>query len=915
MAGAVADYIEDSKKYASDTLKSAADTVKDTASKISDTIGEYTPDIYIPGFGVYRFNPKEDYKQAVKRWTEVTGQTEEKFNEYFTKAVQAGEETVEKAKELPSKAADKMGEVTPDIYIPGFGKYTFNPKEDTQQAKKRFQEVTGQGEEVFHKLWEWFRWGIKHPGQAMSEAMGSAKEAASRASDKMGEMTPDINIPGFGPYRFNPKEDAKQAQKRFQEVTGKGQEEFNKAWEQFTWAAQHPGEAASRASDKMGEMTPDINIPGFGPYKFNPKEDAKQAQKRFQEVTGKGQEEFNKAWEQFSWAAQHPGEAASRASDKMGEMTPDINIPGFGPYKFNPKEDYQQAKKRFQELTGLGEDAFNKAYEQFKEAAQHPVEAASRASDKMGEMTPDINIPGFGPYRFNPKEDAKQAQKRFQEVTGKGQEEFNKAYEQFKEAAQHPVEAASRASDKMGEMTPDINVPGFGPYKFKPKEDAKQAQKRFQEMTGQGQEAFNKAYEQFTEAAQHPVEAASRASDKMGEMTPDINVPGFGPYKFNPKEDAKQAQKRFQEATGQDQEAFNKAWEQFSWAAQHPGEAASKASDKMGEMTPDISVPGFGPYKFNPKEDYQQAKKRFQELTGLGEDAFNKAWEQFKQAVQHPGEAASRASDKMGEMTPDINVPGFGPYKFNPREDAKQAQKRFQEVTGKGQEEFNKAYEQFKDAAQHPGEAASRASDKMGEMTPDINVPGFGAYKFNPKEDAKQAQKRFQEATGKGQEEFNKAYEQFKDAAQHPGEAASRASDKMGEMTPDINVPGFGPYKFNPKEDYQQAKKRFQELTGMGEDAFNKAWEQFKQATQQAGESAGRGADRATEAAGRGADRASDAAHKGIDRVSDTAHKGVDKVSEGAGESRTRVEAAGELHKDVGKLSLDDPVEKIRGSA
>ena len=43
-----------------------------------------------------QFNPKEDYKQAVKRWQEVTGQTEEKFNEYFTKAVQAGEETVEK---------------------------------------------------------------------------------------------------------------------------------------------------------------------------------------------------------------------------------------------------------------------------------------------------------------------------------------------------------------------------------------------------------------------------------------------------------------------------------------------------------------------------------------------------------------------------------------------------------------------------------------------------------------------------------------------------------------------------------------------------------------------------------------------------------------------------------------------------
>ena len=35
--------------------------------------------------------------------------------------------------------------------------------------------------------------------------------------------------------------------------------------------------------------------------------------------------------------------------------------------------------------------------------------------------------------------------------------------------------------------------------------------------------------------------AASKASDKAGENTPDVNVPGFGPFKFNPKEDAKQA--------------------------------------------------------------------------------------------------------------------------------------------------------------------------------------------------------------------------------------------------------------------------------------------------------------------------------------------------------------------------------------
>ena len=38
--------------------------------------------------------------------------------------------------------------------------------------------------------------------------------------------------------------------------------------------------------------------------------------------------------------------------------------------------------------------------------------------------------------------------------------------------------------------------------------------------------------------------AASQASDTAGSKTPDVNVPGFGPFKFNPKEDAKQAAKK-----------------------------------------------------------------------------------------------------------------------------------------------------------------------------------------------------------------------------------------------------------------------------------------------------------------------------------------------------------------------------------
>lgn len=40
------------------------------------------------------------------------------------------------------------------------------------------------------------------------------------------------------------------------------------------------------------------------------------------------------------------------------------------------------------------------------------------------------------------------------------------------------------------------------------------------------------------------------------------------------------------------------------------------------------------------------------------------------------GGALSKASDKAGKSTPDVKVPGFGPFKFNPKEDAKQAAKK-----------------------------------------------------------------------------------------------------------------------------------------------------------------------------------------------------------------------------------------------
>ena len=45
------------------------------------------------------------------------------------------------------------------------------------------------------------------------------------------------------------------------------------------------------------------------------------------------------------------------------------------------------------------------------------------------------------------------------------------------------------------------------------------------------------------------------------------------------------------------------------------GNLASKASDKAGEATPDVDIPGFGTFKGNPKQDAQQAQNKASELT------------------------------------------------------------------------------------------------------------------------------------------------------------------------------------------------------------------------------------------------------------------------------------------------------------
>ena len=57
------------------------------------------------------------------------------------------------------------------------------------------------------------------PGALTCMLCLQAASAASSLSDKAGESTPDVNIPGFGPFKGNPKEDAKQAGKKASELT------------------------------------------------------------------------------------------------------------------------------------------------------------------------------------------------------------------------------------------------------------------------------------------------------------------------------------------------------------------------------------------------------------------------------------------------------------------------------------------------------------------------------------------------------------------------------------------------------------------------------------------------------------------------------------------------------------------------
>jgi hypothetical protein len=531
-----------------------------------------------------------------------------------------------------------------------------------------------------------------NPGQDLKNALG-------RASDKAGEATPDVNIPGFGPYKFNPKEDAKQAKKRIGEAVSAlptesiGQLALNSDADSITrnnpgtqgglsntTGAQGTGQnrdadasvgkaldrvkgALGSASDKAGEATPDVNIPGFGPYKFNPKEDAKQAKKRIDEVSFAPSEAIGNL-------AGLPGSGISRSDDQTSRRPEGDNSYIRGPQ--NPKAG------------DAGKDLKN---------------ALGRASDKAGEATPNVNIPGFGPYKFNPKEDAKQAKKRIDQVSAapseaignlaglpgsgisrsddqtsrrpEGDNSYIRGPQNPKagDAGKDLKNALGKASDKAGEATPDVNIPGFGPYKFNPKEDAKQAKKRIDQVSAAPSEAIGnlaglpgsnvsrnddqtskrpEGDNSYIRGPQNPKagdagkdikNALGRASDKAGEATPDVNIPGFGPYKFNPKEDAKQAKKRIDQVSAAPSEAIGNL-------AGLPGSGISRNDDQTSRR---------------PEGDNSYIRAPQNPKAGdAGKDLKN---------------ALGRASDKAGEATPDVNIPGFGPYKFNPKEDAKQAQK------------------------------------------------------------------------------------------------------------------------------------------------------------------------------------------------------------------------------------------------
>ncbi|KAL3160430.1 hypothetical protein ABBQ32_010752 [Trebouxia sp. C0010 RCD-2024] len=586
--------------------------------------------------------------------------------------------------------------------------------------------------------------------------------AVAQASDKVGENTPDVNVPGFGPFKFNPKEDAKQAAKKsplgfinmgdlafdlpgsnvskddlpnnVKPSEAKGLPEGPTAKPpSLPSLPKLPGSdsggpdvagAVAQASDKVGENTPDVNVPGFGPFKFNPKEDAKQAAKKsplgfinmgdlafdlpgsnvskddlpnnVKPSEAKGLPDgptakppslpnLPKLPGSNSGAPDVAG-AVANASDKVGENTPDVNVPGFGPFKFNPKEDAKQAAKKSPlGFINMGDLAFDLPGSNVsKDDLPNKVKPSEAKGLPEGPTAKPPSLPSL------PKLPGANAGKP--DVAG---------------AAKQAAKKSPLGFINMGDLAFDL--PGSNvskddlPNKVKPSE----AKGLPEGPTAKPPSLPSLPKLPGANAGKPDVAGAAKQAAKkgplgfinMGDLAFDL--PGSNvskddlPNKVKPSE-----AKGLPEGPTAKPPSFpslpklpgaNAGKPDVAGAAKQAVKKGPLGFINMGELAFDL--PGS-----NVSKDDLPNNVKPSEAKGLPEGptakppslpSLPKICRQVTifcvMMLQLPGSnsggpdvagAVANASDKVRENTPDVNVPGFGPFKFNPKEDAKQAAKK-----------------------------------------------------------------------------------------------------------------------------------------------------------------------------------------------------------------------------------------------
>ncbi|KAL0029389.1 hypothetical protein WJX77_003922 [Trebouxia sp. C0004] len=386
-------------------------------------------------------------------------------------------------------------------------------------------------------------------------------------------------------------------------------------------------------------------------------------------------------------------------------------------------------------------------------------DAASKASDKAGSNTPDVNVPGFGPFKFNPKEDAKQAAKKsplgFMNV---GELAFDLPGSNVsKDDLPNNVKPGDAAGLPKGPTAKPPSLPSLPklPGANAGKPDIKGAAEKAVKKSplgfmNVGELAFDlpgsKVSKDDMPNGVKPGDAAGLPKGPTAKppSLPNLpKLPGADAGKPDVKGAAEKAVKKSPLGfmnVGElsfDLPGSNVSKDDMPNGVK-PGDAAGlpKGPTAKPPSLPNLpKLPGADAGKPDVKGAAEKAvKKSPLGFMNVGELAFdlpgsNVSKDDMPNGVK-PGDAAGLPKELTAKPPSLPNLPKL------PGADAGKPDlngpKPLEALKGSG----------LGDVGDKVSDAASKASDKAGSNTPDVNVPGFGPFKFNPKEDAKQAAKK-----------------------------------------------------------------------------------------------------------------------------------------------------------------------------